>query len=330
MIARCARCQGTFTTDRFGLQTCPHCGSELLLSDPSGAPAPGAPPPPPAAPPAEPPPAAVTGAPPPPSGSGAIPSAPPSGGQGPAGWPPPPPGGWSPPPPAPPPSELPAPFAERRRRGFLAAFFETWKLVALQPQEFFRRVRIDQSGSALLFAVIASTVGNTVAGAYAYLSAAQTGAALEGVVENVPEEQAAFLRWYVEAQPGLTIAQVVLAPLLTVVAVYVVAAILHLLLMLFRGAHRGFDATLTVVAYAGGLLLLVAVPACGTAIAFFWGLVVLVIGLGEAHRCGPGKAAAATLAPAALVCCCFAAAVGLAFPFLKEIADAASQGTTNL
>ncbi|HEX9051556.1 MAG TPA: YIP1 family protein, partial [Anaeromyxobacter sp.] len=40
MIARCARCQGTFTTDRFGRQICPHCGSELLLADPN-APAPG-------------------------------------------------------------------------------------------------------------------------------------------------------------------------------------------------------------------------------------------------------------------------------------------------
>ncbi|HYG70330.1 MAG TPA: YIP1 family protein, partial [Anaeromyxobacteraceae bacterium] len=35
MLARCARCQGTFSTDHFGLQTCPHCGAELMLSDPN-------------------------------------------------------------------------------------------------------------------------------------------------------------------------------------------------------------------------------------------------------------------------------------------------------
>src|SRR5512139_3975394 len=156
MIARCARCQGTFTTDRFGRQICPHCGSELLLSDPNappgaeGAPLPATPPGPPAAPPGA---GALPTAPPPPPDQG-----PPSGGwppPPPGGWPPPPPGGWQPPPPGgwtrPPPAaltpDLAAPFAERKSRGFLAAFFATWKLVATEPQGFFRRVRIDQSGS---------------------------------------------------------------------------------------------------------------------------------------------------------------------------------------
>src|SRR5512133_2238025 len=105
MIARCARCQGTFTTDRFGVQRCPHCGSELLLSDPNVPPAGGEPPrPPPEAP------APVTpGGPrwgePPPAGAAA-----PSGEGGPVwGTPPPPPEGGSgtppePPPPPPPPA----------------------------------------------------------------------------------------------------------------------------------------------------------------------------------------------------------------------------------
>ena len=26
MLARCARCQNTFTTETYGLQRCPHCG----------------------------------------------------------------------------------------------------------------------------------------------------------------------------------------------------------------------------------------------------------------------------------------------------------------
>jgi hypothetical protein len=192
-------------------------------------------------------------------------------------------------------------------------------------------VRIDQSGSAILFGVVASTVGNAVAGLYSYLSGAQAGAALEGMVENVPEEQAEFFRMYVEALPTLTLAQVVLTPILAVVGIYVIAAILHLLLMLFRGTDRGFDATLTVVAYAGGLNLLNAIPLCGAVIAFVWALVVLVVGLGEAQRCGQGKAAAAVLAPAALVCVCFCAALGLSAPaFLKGLGEAANQGTTNL
>jgi hypothetical protein len=330
MIARCARCQGTFTTDRFGQQTCPHCGSELLLSDPN-APA-GAPP---AEPPPPPPPEPPAGAlPPPPAGAGGPPPPPPPPagfGPGAGGWPPPPPGGWGrAPPPVPPGPGLASPFAERKTRGFLAGFFETWKLVATQPQEFFRRVRIDQSGTAILFGVVATTVGNAVAGLYSYLSGAQAGAAFEKMMEGLPEQQAHFVRAYLEALPALTLAQIVLTPILAVVGIYVTSAILHLLLMLFRGANRGFDATITVVAYAGGLNLLNALPVCGGVLALVWALVVLVAGLAESQRCGQGKAAAAVLVPAALACVCCCAALGLSFPFLKGLGEAAKQGTTNL
>jgi Zn-dependent protease with chaperone function/predicted RNA-binding Zn-ribbon protein involved in translation (DUF1610 family) len=34
VTARCASCQETFTTRKFGAQRCPHCGAELILADP--------------------------------------------------------------------------------------------------------------------------------------------------------------------------------------------------------------------------------------------------------------------------------------------------------
>jgi hypothetical protein len=334
MIARCARCQGTFTTDRFGLQHCPHCGSELLLQDPNApqppaaGQAPGGPPgggtPQPPQPPAGAPPPPP--APPPPAG-GLPPAAPP-----PMGWPPPPPppGGFGPPPPGGGPAfEAPSPFAERRQRGFFSAFFETWKLVATQPQQFFRRVRIDQTGAAILFGVIAATVGNALSALYNWLSGQQALLAMQSLLEKAPEEQARIMRMYMGFFTGtMTLAQVVLSPILTLVFIYVGAGILHVLLMLFRGAKRPFDATLTVVAYAHGLNLLLAVPGCGSVLAVVWGLVVLIIGLGEIQRCGSGKAAAAVLTPAALVCVCCCAALGLTVPtFLKGLDAAQRQGT---
>jgi len=318
MIARCARCQGTFTTDRFGQQTCPHCGSELLLADPSAPPpAPG---PQGASPPEGPPPQAL----PPSAGGLAPPPPPPAGGYGP------PYGGWGPyPPPAGGP-DLPSPFAERKTRGFFGAFFETWKLVATQPQQFFRRVRIDQTGTAVLFGLIASVAGTVVAGLYNYLSGQQAIATMQQLMEKMPEEQARFMRTYLELfSGGAALAQIVISPIVTVIFMYVGAAILHLLLMLFRGAKRPFDATLTAVAYANGLNLLLAVPGCGGLLALVWGLVVLIVGLGEIQRCGPGKAAAAVLAPVALVCVCCCGVLGLGAPaFLKGLGEAAKQGKT--
>lgn len=328
MLARCARCQGTFTTDRFGLQTCPHCGSELLLSDPNAPPG-AAPPEPPKAPPPPPAPAGEA----PPEGAGGLPPppAPPPGGYGPppGGWAPPPGGDWGgyPPPGGPAAFEVPAPFAERGRRGFFASFFETWKLVATQPTVFFRRVRPDQTGAAVFFGVIASTVGNLVAAVYAYLSGAQAQAAFREMIESMPEGQARFMRMYLESMTGeLTIAQVIASPLLALIFIYVGAGILHLLLVLFRGANRGFDATLTAVAYASGLNLLLALPVCGSLLAVVWGVVVLILGLGEIQRCGSGKAAAAVLAPVALACVCCCAALGLSGPaFMRGLEEAAKQ-----
>jgi hypothetical protein len=207
--------------------------------------------------------------------------------------------------------------------------------VAVQPSELFRRVRIDQTGSAVLFGVIAATVGSAAAAVYGYLSGAASIAAMQQMLQGMPEEQARFFRVFMQSfTGGATVAQIVLAPLLAVIAIYLNSAVLHLLLMLFKAAKRGFDATLTVVAYATGLQLLLALPGCGSLVAAVWFLVVLIIGLGEAHRCGPGRAAAAVFTPVVLACACCACAVGLGgatfMKSLQQAADAAKSGTTNL
>lgn len=320
MLARCARCQGTFSTDRYGRQTCPHCGAELILPAPPGTPEPAE------APPSEPPRGAApaAGEPPPPA-----PPGPSGGGFGPPREPPlpppPPGGGWG----APPAPGLPSPFADRGRTGFLAGFFQTWKLVATQPEPFFARVRSDQPWSAILFGVLASTVGNAMASLYAWLTGQQALVALEQMIAKMPEDQARIARIYEQALTAeALLTQAVAAPLVTFVLIYVVAAIVHLLLVLFRGANRGFDATVTAVAHASGLLLLLAVPGCGALLAGVWGLVSLVIGLGAIQRCGSGKAAAAVLAPLVLVCVCCCGALGLSLPAFLERAKSA--GTTNL
>jgi hypothetical protein len=186
-------------------------------------------------------------------------------------------------------------------------------------------VRIDQTGSAILFGVIASTVGNLASSIYAYLSGQQALVAMQQLVKNVPEEQGRLLRMYAEATSGGSIlAQIVLSPLLTVIFIYLGAAVLHLLLTLFRGASRGFDATLTLVAHASGLLLLLALPGCGGFLAGVWGLVATIVGLAAIQRCGPGKSATVVLAPALLLCALCCAALGLAFPaFLRGAQEAA-------
>lgn len=342
MLARCARCQNTFTTERFGVQTCPHCGSEVLLSDPK---APAAPP---SSPPAAPPVAGTSspswGVPPaPPPGFGAAPSAPAAAPPGapppaapPAGRPPgaqPSEGGWGgaphpPPTPAPEGWERSAPFVERRALGFLGAYVQTWKLVAFDPAQFFRFVRVNQTGSAVLFGVIALTVGNWFQTLYGYMVSSAAVGLFDEMLKKIPQGRGGVDHALVTALVSRTtiagvLAQLVMAPLVALVVLYLTAGVMHLLLLLFRAAPRGFDATLTAVGYAFGLFVLQAVPVCGYPVAAVWFLAAVILGLAETQRCGPGKAAAAALLPLGFVCFCCGGAVAT---MLAGLGTLSSQG----
>jgi hypothetical protein len=160
-------------------------------------------------------------------------------------------------------------------------------------------------------------VGNWFSVAYGYLTRAATLSQLQARVADLPPEAARFFEQFastIEAltSPAATAAQLLVAPLLSLISIYLVAGAVHLVLRLFKGAGRGFDATLTVVAYASGLYLVMAVPQCGGLIAMVWYLAVLIIGLGEAHRCGPGKAALAVFSPVILLCLCCCGVAGVA------------------
>lgn len=326
MLARCARCQGTFTTDRYGRQSCPHCGSELILPDPN-APQP-----------------APESSPPPPPAEGGQGWGPPSqdvqGGAGGAVPPPPQPpppaaggGGWSPlpPPPPPPQEEIPAPFTEIRQRGFFSAFFETWKLAAVEPQRFFARVRIDQIWYAVLFGVVAGWAGAAVAALFGWLGNAVMMDVMRQLTDSLPADQAeVFQRFAVMWGGGAALLRIVTAPIGMFLYVFLIAAIVHVMLLMFQGAARGFGATLTVVGYSCAVQLLNAVPGCGSMVAFVWQLVVLIIGMAAVHRCSTGKAAAAVLLPGVICCCCcvfsFSAVLGTVIQALQS----GAAGTSNL
>ena len=239
MLARCARCQGTFTTEKLRPPDLPPLRLRADARRPDGWRHPAGPAvrpasawmPPPAAPDAGPP--TEPPAPPvPPQGAPAAP--PPSWVPPPAApnaWPPPPPRlGWGPPPPPPPPSwtELASPFADRSTRGFFASFFETFKLVGTQPADFFKRVRIDQTGSALLFGVIGATIGNWASLVFGALTRAATVGQLQARISELPPEAAKFMEQFASTiesltSPEATLVQMVLAPLFALIGIYLAA-----------------------------------------------------------------------------------------------------------
>jgi hypothetical protein len=301
MLARCAHCQQTFSTDHFGVQRCPHCGWEVLLADPDapeGPDAGGDAAPPPAPPPSPPPPGWASA----PEGLGGTP----------APWGPMAPG-TALPPPGPDDGES-APFVRRRRLGFLASFGHTWRLAAFEPRRFFRFVRASDTGSALLFGVISFTLGTWMSLLYAALAGGAGSSALQELLRRLPPgsvDAEATIAMMERATLRGVVGQGLVAPVIGLVGIYVAAGIMHLLLLALRAAPRGFSATLTVVSYAYGMFLLEALPMCGGVVALGWFVVIAVIGLSEAQRCGTGRAGFAVLAPALLLCACLCASAGL-------------------
>jgi hypothetical protein len=120
---------------------------------------------------------------------------------------------------------------------------------------------------------------------------------------------------------------IILSPIFTLIKMFLVAGVLHVVLLMFQAGGRGFGATLTVVAYSQGVFLVAAVPQCGGLIAMIWQLVILIVGLAAVHRTTTGKSAAAVLLPGVLCICC--ACIGI-FSMAAAIGSAMQGGSSNL
>ena len=211
------------------------------------------------------------------------------------------------------------PWDERRRIGLVAALVDTTRLVLTRPGEFFRSMPVNGGiGEPLLYAVTIGWLGLVAASLYQAIFRSIVGSSL-AVLGDRPE-LAAMIGW-AESWVGF-LAQVLFGGIFVAIGVFVVAAIVHLMLLLLGGARNGFEATFRVVSFAQATSLVLIVPFCGQLIAPVWTLVVDVIGLAAAHRIGQGKAAAAVLLPIVLLCCCCA---GISLLFAGAIASLVGQ-----
>jgi hypothetical protein len=77
--------------------------------------------------------------------------------------------------------------------------------------------------------------------------------------------------------------------------------------LIVGGATKGFEATTRVCSYAYAAQLAQIIPFCGGILAIAWSLILLVLGLAQAHSVSRGKAAVAVVLPLVLCCAFFAA-----------------------
>ena len=167
----------------------------------------------------------------------------------------------------------------------LAAFGEAWKGATFDPGRFFARTpRQGGTGAAVIYYL---AIGILVAGATLFW---ETMPFLTGSMAEDPIAQLG----YGAIHP---LVRFLLAPAVLLAALVISAGVVHVLLLLFNGANHGFGTTLRVFCYGYSPAIFGIVPILGALVGSVWAVVVVIIGLREAHEADSWKAVLAVLIP---------------------------------
>lgn len=206
-----------------------------------------------------------------------------------------------------------SPWEERGGKGTFAALGETLQSSLFSPSAFFAALPPSgKAGSALLYAIIVGTIG----AAAALLWQRVAGNPNVWIYSDLEIPRMGGYLWYV-----------VLAamPLFIVLSTLFRSAVLHFSLLILGGAKEGYTATLKTVCYASSANAFNAFPLCGSVIAWFWRVVLIVIGLREVHRISTGRAFVAWLLPFIILSCIAgvtaAAVIGALIQHFPKIGD---------
>ncbi len=163
---------------------------------------------------------------------------------------------------------------------FPASLLRTWRDSLFQPSAFFRRLAWEDSPARpLLYYLLVS-----ITSAFFVLLWRSTDAPLLPPTFGPEAPLAPLVQFFFE-------------PFAALVGLGVGVLVLQLFALILAPARRGMRATARVFCYSAGPAVFTAVPILGPAVGAVWSLVLLVIGLREAHRTTPGRAAAIVLIP---------------------------------
>ena len=187
------------------------------------------------------------------------------------------------------------PWEDRAANGYFSGLFRTAKYVLLNPSDFFKKMAVTGGlTDPLLFAMIIGMLGLMFLSIWDLV--------LHDSMQRImtPEMRNAAGR---SMSNGIASPfGMVMMPFLLIIWLFIVSGMLHLFLMMVRGAKAGFEATFRVTSYSVSPFLFMAIPYCGMLITMLWMLTLIVIGLRDAHETTGGKATVAVFFPF-LFCC---------------------------
>ncbi len=234
--------------------------------------------------------------------------------------PPPPPPLTPPTPPTPPEAQGPPPPSEepkyvawedREHVGFFSALWKTWTESVFFPDKFFSHLPYNKGlGSPILYALIILWVTEIIDNVYRLIFANYWLAFFKEYFSKYSQ----FYDFRFGAGVSLLsfFINIMVAPAIIIIAIFIVSGIYHLICMLFGWAKRDFEATLRAISYSVGPAIFSIIPFCGSPIGWVWALVLAIIGLKHMQQTTGGKATFVILIPL-IICCCLAIVFALIF-----------------
>jgi len=186
-------------------------------------------------------------------------------------------------------------WENREQTGFFIGFFRTIKEILSAPADFFKKMPLSGGlTDPLLFALMVGMAG--LMSHYFW----------DTVLYNSMQD---FMASEIGTASGRSIIQgfhsplaALLTPFMLIFWLFAISGALHLFLHLIRGAGAGFEATFRAVSYSMSPFVFLIIPFCGMPISGLWVMILVIIGLKEAHTISGGKAAFAVLFP--FIFCC--------------------------
>jgi hypothetical protein len=170
----------------------------------------------------------------------------------------------------------------------VGSFTDVVRRVVARPAEFFSGIpRRGNYLAPLIFALICIEISTILGGLLrlAWLTETTGGVRFQGIAYGF----------------GDFIADVILTPIGAAIGLFIFAAIVHLLVMLFVGeGNSGYEATFRVVCYVSVTSLVNWIPLIGGLLALY-GLYLAVVGIREMHSTTTGRAALVVLLPVGVI-----------------------------
>lgn len=203
-------------------------------------------------------------------------------------------------------------WEHRESLGLVRAAAKTVGEVLTNPDDTFARAkRTGGFGNPLLFAFLLTLIFGSIQVFIVQISGQSVVESMERIAQQMPDQQMReqmqeTVERIRELQAGGNVAlEYLFVPIKGALFPFILAGVLHVILMITGGVNQDFESSFRVAAYAfGATMPLRAVPACGTLLGPVWMLVVFAIGSASMHETDKWRGTLAAVLMSPFVCCC--------------------------